>query len=92
MITDLSIIGEHRESKARLESKYTPCRHGDCTGFQIAKIQTLNIVNVEIIGCGGEHVFRNTTIRSAVYINRCRYVTLYNDIKASQATIKPPSV
>ena len=81
-ITDLSIIGERPESKARLECNQTastpPCRHGDCVGLQFVRVQTLNITNVEIIGCGGEHVFKNTTIRSAVYINGCRDVTLYN--------------
>ena len=80
-ITDLSIIGERLESKARLECNQTastpPCRHGDCVGLQFVRVQTLNITNVEIIGCGGEYVFRNATIRSAVYINGCRDVTLY---------------
>ena len=90
-ISDLSIIGEHAEPKARLECYQTtstpPCYHSNCTGLQFVRIQTLTISNVEIVGCGGEHVFRNTTIQSAVYINRCRDVVVKNvDIVSSHQT------
>ena len=81
-VTNLSVIGNLSKPKARLVCHLTTttpsCLQGNCTGLQFVKVKTLKIANVEIVGCGGEHLFRKTALRSAVYINRCRDVTLHN--------------
>ena len=81
-VTNLSIVGNHSGPKARLKCHLTTPTHsslqGNSTGLQFVKVKTLKVANVEIVSCGGEHLFRKTALRSAVYINRCRDVTIHN--------------
>ena len=92
-ITNLSITGNNSEAKGRLKCRSclitsSITRHNEYVGLQFVKIHTLRIANVEVIGCGGEHLFRNTTvIRSAIYIHSCSDVTIQNvDIVSSNQT------
>ena len=81
-VTNLSIVGNHSGPKARLKCHLTTTAHsslqGNSTGLQFVKVKTLKVANVEIVSCEGKHLFRKTALRSAVYINRCRDVTIHN--------------
>ena len=63
-VTNLSVVGNHSGPIARLVCHLTTttpsCFQGNCTGLQFVKVKTLKIANVEIVGCGGEHLFRKT--------------------------------
>ena len=91
-ISNLSVIGEVSKSKARLicqtGARTSACSSGKCIGLQFVKVKTLKIIDVEIDGCGEEHLLRNSIlVWSALYINGCSDVIIMNvDIVSSFQT------